>query len=71
MSCDAGDGTASDDGEVAAAAAAVGDGLCVGSSPAPASDDACEVDVAGEGPALEALAHRCGSTSDGWTKTKG
>lgn len=73
MSCDAGDGNANGGGvmtagEVAAADAA-GD-LCVGSSPAPASDDACEVDAIGEDQALVALAEHFDSMSDGWTTTR-
>lgn len=72
MNCDAGDGNASGGdvtsaGRVAVAADVAGD-LCEGSSPAPASDDACE--VGGENQALVALEGHSDSASDGWTKTR-
>lgn len=56
-------------GEVAAAADVAGDSYA-GSSPAPASDDAC-CEVDGEHfQALVALAGHSDSASDGWTKTR-
>lgn len=54
-------------GQVAVAADVAGD-LCVESSPAPASGDACE--VGGEDQALVALGEHFDSMSDGWTKTR-